>query len=166
MPKLIILRGNSGSGKTSTAKALQNILGPDTLLLSQDYIRREMLMTKDGKETSALPLIISLLKYGYEHCEYIILEGILHSEWYKPLFETAVELFGTQIYAYYWDLPFEETLKRHSTRNKRFEFGEEAMRKWWLEKDYIGFIYEHIFDLFVSHEDALKIILNDISYII
>lgn len=130
MPKLIILRGNSGSGKTSVARTLQKTLGPDTLLLSQDNIRREMLMTKDGKDTSALPLLICLLEYGYNHCEYIILEGILCADWYKPLFETAEKLFQKSIFAYYWDISFEETLQRHNTRDKRFEFGEEAMRRW------------------------------------
>lgn len=143
MPKLIILRGNSGSGKTSVAQNLQKTLGSDTLLLSQDYIRREMLMTKDGKNTSALPLLIYLLEYGYNHCEYIILEGILYTDWYKPLFEFAKKLFKDNIFAYYWDISFEETLRRHYTRDKRFEFGEEAMKRWWLEKDYMQFITEH-----------------------
>ena len=34
MSKLIILRGNSGSGKTTAAKALQRRFGPGTLLIS------------------------------------------------------------------------------------------------------------------------------------
>lgn len=33
--KLIIMRGNSGSGKTTTVKSLQNYLGRGTLLVSQ-----------------------------------------------------------------------------------------------------------------------------------
>lgn len=48
MAVLIILRGNSGSGKTSVAKKLQEKLGPKTMLISQDVVRREMLHTKDG----------------------------------------------------------------------------------------------------------------------
>lgn len=46
---LIIIRGNSASGKSTIAKQLQAELGEDTLLLSQDYLRREMLGTKDVK---------------------------------------------------------------------------------------------------------------------
>ena len=34
MAVLIILRGNSGSGKTSVAKKLQEKLGPETMLIS------------------------------------------------------------------------------------------------------------------------------------
>ena len=43
MVKLIILRGNSGSGKTTIAKELQRKFGENTMLISQDVIRREML---------------------------------------------------------------------------------------------------------------------------
>ena len=53
--KIIILRGNSGSGTTSVAKSLQNKFGHGTLLISQDVIRREMLWVKDGIGTKALP---------------------------------------------------------------------------------------------------------------
>ena len=51
--KIIILRGNSGSGKTTVAKELQKKLGYGTLLISQDAIRREMLYVKDGLGTKA-----------------------------------------------------------------------------------------------------------------
>lgn len=43
MPKLIILRGNSGSGKTSAAKALQEKFGPNTMLISHDMVRMQIL---------------------------------------------------------------------------------------------------------------------------
>ena len=43
MPKLVIIRGNSGSGKTSVAKALQQKFGSNTMLLSHDMIRMNIL---------------------------------------------------------------------------------------------------------------------------
>ena len=43
MHKLIMLRGNSGSGKTTVAKELQELFGRGTMVLSQDMIRREVL---------------------------------------------------------------------------------------------------------------------------
>lgn len=163
MSKLIILRGNSGSGKSSVAKELQRQVGRNTLVLPQDTVRREMLWVKDGYDTSAIPLLISLLQYGHKNNEVVILEGILHSKWYRPLFEEAVKLFGTNIYAYYYDLPFEETLKRHETKEKRFEFGEKEMRQWWNEKDYIGFIPEKTISKELSLEAVVNMILSDIK---
>jgi len=163
MAILIIIRGNSGSGKTSTAKALQKKLGRNTLLISQDMVRREMLYAKDGKETDALPLLLTLLNYGNEHCRYVILEGILNSEWYRLLFEQAAETFENRVCAYYYDIPFEETLRRHETKEKRFEFGEAEMRRWWKEKDFIGIIPEKIFNEDISSKQAVEIICKDIN---
>ena len=125
MKKIIILRGNSGSGKTTVARALQKKFGYNTMMISQDEIRRNILWVKDGVDTKALPLMIELMKYGYEHCDVVILEGIMYDEWYSPLFKTANELYGMDIYAYYFDIPFEETVRRHNTRDKKQEFGEE-----------------------------------------
>ena len=76
MSKLVIIRGNSGSGKTTVAKVLQHELGHNVMVVSQD-VRREMLRVKDGAGTKALPLLSELLMYGKNNCETVILEGIL-----------------------------------------------------------------------------------------
>lgn len=136
MSKLIILRGNSGSGKTTIAKEIQKNFGRNTMLISQDVIRRDMLRVKDGENTEAISLMKELLAYGREHSDIVILEGIMYADWCKPLFELAIQLYDTKVYAYYFDIPFEETLKRHQTKPNCNEFGEEAMRKWWREKDF------------------------------
>ena len=144
MRKLIILRGNSGSGKTTVARKLQKKFGHNTMLISQDEIRRNMLWVKDGIDTKALPLMIELLKYGNEHSGIVILEGIMYDEWYSPLFNVANELYGANVYSYYFDIPFEETVRRHQTRSKSQEFGEEHMRQWWREKDFSSVLKEKI----------------------
>lgn len=78
MSKLIILRGNSGSGKTTAAKMLQERFGPNTMLLSHDMIRMEILhvWSTEGIAKSE-PLMIHLLKYGKQNSEITILEGVL-----------------------------------------------------------------------------------------
>lgn len=144
MGKLIILRGNSGSGKTTVAKELQKKFGYNTMLISQDEIRRNILRVKDGIDTKALPLMIELLKYGYEHSDIVILEGIMYEEWYNPLFKVANKLYGSNVYSYYFDIPFEETIRRHQTRSKSQEFGEEHMRGWWREKDFSAVLKEQL----------------------
>ena len=138
MPRLILLRGNSGSGKTTVARALQRRFGQNTMLISQDAVRRDMLRAKDGENTPALPLLTALLEYGAAHSGTTILEGILRADWYRPLLVRAAELYGENLYAYYFDLPFEETLRRHQTKPNRAEFGEKELRDWWREKDFSG----------------------------
>lgn len=158
MPKLIIIRGNSGSGKTTVSRELQKKFGRNTLLIPQDTVRIEMLLAKDKE---ALPLIMNLLKYGEKNSEITILEGILDSGLYRPLFEAAIESFGENIFAYYYDLPFEETLIRHGTKPNKSEFGEEDMRRWWNEKDYIGIIPEKTLTKDISASEAAEMIFND-----
>lgn len=158
MGKLIILRGNSGSGKTTVAKELQNRFGRNTMLISQDMVRREILKVKDGENTQAIPLMKELLIYGNNHSDIVILEGIMYADWYKPLFELAVRLYGSNIYAYYFDLSFEETLKRHQTKPNCHEFGEEAMRRWWREKDFSDILNE----VNITAEKSLDSIVENI----
>ena len=164
MPALILLRGNSGSGKTTLAKALQEHYGPGTMRLSHDMIRMDILHTwsREGVEKS-LPLMQELLKYGRRNSEITVMEGILPSDAYHPLFETALEAFGDRIYAYYYDISFEETLRRHSTKPNRGDFGEKEMRRWWREKDLLAIIPERILTEDQSLEDAMNTILRDVD---
>lgn len=156
MHKLIMLRGNSGSGKTTVAKALQELFGRNTMVLSQDMIRRDVLKARDGIDPPALPLIKQMLEYGSKNCEVVIMEGIFVAEWYRELFETALELYGSDIYAYYFDIPFEETVRRHRTRDKATEFGTEEMREWWVEKDYLDLIQETMITEDMSKEKIVS----------
>ena len=162
MRKLIVLRGNSGSGKTTVAKELQSRLGANTMLLSQDMIRREILKVKDGENTQAIPLMKDLLIYGSKNCHIVILEGIMYADWYKPLFELAMTLYD-RVYAYYFDLPFEETLKRHQTKPNCHEFGEEAMRRWWREKDFSNVLNEVIITSEKDMESIVMEIMDTVS---
>ena len=163
MKKLITLRGNSGSGKTTIARALQEKFGKNTMLLSQDVIHRDILKTNDGAGTRANDVLIMLLEYGHAHNELVILEGILNSRWYTPLFDAAKALYGENICAYYFDLPFEETLRRHQTKDKRTEFGEEEMRKWWNEKDYAPALNEQTLTPDMMQDEIIDRICADLE---
>lgn len=82
----------------------------------------------------------------------------MDSEYYTPLFQTALEEYGSNIFAFYYDLPFEETLLRHNTKPNKAEFGEQDMRRWWKEKDYIGIIPEKIITKDMSLEDTVELL--------
>lgn len=162
--KLILLRGNSGSGKTTLAKLLQEKLGPNTMRISSDMVRMEILHTwgREGIEKSEA-LMTELLRYGKRHSVVTVLEGILPSEAYQKLFETAIAEFGGNIFAYYYDLPFAESLRRHETKPNRDEFGEADMRRWWVEKDYLQEIRETVFGPELTQQEALERVLRDLG---
>ncbi len=164
MKKLILLRGNSGSGKTSVAKALQRKFGPNTMLISHDMIRMEILHAWGAEGViKSEPLMIHLLQYGRENSEITIMEGILPSKEYRRLFETAVREYGQDIFAYYYDIPFEETLLRHSTKPNRNDFGESEMKSWWREKDFLPVISETILTRELSLQDTVDRIYAEVT---
>ena len=62
---------------------------------------------------------------------------------------------------YYFDIPFDETLRRHATKPNAHEFGEAEMRQWWRSYDVLGVKEEQIFNEKMSADAMLRKILND-----
>ena len=143
---------------------LQEKFGPNTMLISHDMIRMQILhvWSAEGVRKS-LPLMIALLRYGRRNSEITILEGILPYEDYKPLFEAALEEYGENIFSYYYDISFEETLRRHQTKPNRDEFGEADMRRWWREKDFLEVIPQTVLDEDVRLEEAVELIYGQVT---
>ena len=132
---LIILRGNSGCGKTSTARLLQCQLGYGTMLVSQDMVRREMLRVKDSESNPAIQLIYDLCMYRNNVGYTVILEGILSNKKYGEMLHGLLnDLQGDKL-VYYFDVSFAETVRRHATKPNAHEFGESEMRQWWKDQD-------------------------------
>lgn len=162
--KLIIIRGNAGSGKTTIAKRLQNHLGQGTLLVSQDAVRRDMLMVKDREGNLSIDLIRQIAEYGKDKCEFVIVEGILNKDRYGEMLNHLIKFYNQQVYTFYYDLSFEETVKRHNTRSKKLEFGEDSLRAWWNPNEYLGVDGEVKLTDEMSQSDVLALILNQIKF--
>ncbi|MFJ7745557.1 kinase [Peribacillus sp. NPDC097295] len=160
--KLIIIRGNSGSGKTTIAKSLQLQLGKGTLLVSQDTVRRDMLMVHDREGNLSIDLIRQITEYGKGKCEYVILEGILHKNLYDDMLHHLIQFYNEKVYTYYFDLSFEETVKRHNSRSKKMDFGEESLRAWWKPNDCLGVDRERNLTDDMSRNDIVKLILDQL----
>lgn len=161
MTKLIIIRGNSGSGKSTLATRLQQELGLGTMLISQDTIRREILRVKDGSGNLAINLIKEMAEFGANHCDFVIIEGILKRNWYGEMLENLVSEFDA-VHTYYYDISFEETVRRHQTKPNRMEFTSEDMKRWWNENDVLNIQNEQILSEDMSIEDCLELILHDL----
>ena len=158
---LIILRGNSGSGKTTVAKLLFDHFHADAMLVSQDVVRRTMLRVKDVPENPAIELIYRLCSYGNQLNKIVILEGILRRDIYGDMLTKLISDFNGLARVYYFDIPFNETLRRHATKPNAHEFGEAEMRQWWRSNDVLGVKEEQIFNAEMSADDMLKNIVND-----
>ncbi len=117
-----------------------------------------MLYERDGPDTQAIGLLIELIRYGSKNCENVILEGILYADWYRELFESVKSAFESRVYAWYFDIPFEETLARHKTKPNALEFGETEMRRWWREQDLIGIIPERLIGKDMTEDETVDVV--------
>ncbi|MCT1905066.1 kinase [Oceanobacillus sojae] len=161
--KLIIIRGNSGSGKTTTSKKLQNYLGHGTLLVSQDVVRREMLKVQDREGNLSIDLIRQIAEYGKDKCEFVIVEGILYESHYGEMLRHLIRFYHQETFTYYFDLSFEETVARHNNRSKKMEFGEESLQAWWKPNDYLDVEEETLLTNDMSQDDVMELILSQLQ---
>ena len=165
--KLIIIRGNSASGKTTIAKEVRNRiddgLGDNTMLVQQDIVRRDILKERDALDKrSVIELVELIVEFGRKQNRTVILEGIFSAKKYGTMLNELVRKFD-EAHVYYLDVPFEETLVRHASKPNAHEFGEREMREWWKEKDYLGIPGEKILHEDVDVDDIVREIMNDIE---
>lgn len=95
---LIILRGNSGSGKTTVAKLLRERLGEKTMLVSQDVVRREILKVDDTEGNPSIDLIYEMCMYGNRMGRTVILEGILSNRKYGAMLRRLMADFDGPVH--------------------------------------------------------------------
>ncbi|KRM95164.1 hypothetical protein FC19_GL002259 [Liquorilactobacillus aquaticus DSM 21051] len=133
MQKIILLRGNSGSGKTTTARAVKEMLSPNALLLSQDVLRREMLAEPDHAKNKSISLLENIIDWGANNIDYVIVEGIFKKSVYKNILLAFKKKYGAKMLFFYFDTSFEETLARNSLKSA--PFSRDLLMRWWQGKD-------------------------------
>ena len=158
--KLVVLRGNSGSGKSTVAKALRDECNSKIALVEQDYLRRFVLKEKETEGTNNIDLMQQTVEFCLERGYDVILEGILYFPRYGTMLKQLVEKCPNN-YFYYFDISFEETLRRHITKPNSHEFGENEMTKWYKPNQLTRFESEKIIPESLSKEEVVKKIFTE-----
>ena len=122
-----------------------------------------ILNVKDRKENPTADFIQLIAEFGHDNFDIVIIEGILGSHIYKEMFEKLCMIFENQVYSYYYDISFEETLTRHNGREKIKEFSADRMKKWWLEKDVLKFSNETLITSELNQQQVVNRIISDIN---
>jgi predicted kinase len=159
--KLIVLRGPSGSGKTTTAKSLCAKAQDKVALVEQDYFRRIVLREKDDVESDNASLISLNVQFALSRGYDVVLEGIFLTRKYREMFDEIFAAHTGNVYAYYFDISLDETLRRHATKSNAHEFGEAEMRKWYTSNDLLNCNGEQKITENLSLEDTVCKILVD-----
>lgn len=138
-PKLIMLRGPAGSGKSSSAKLLFDSTDRKACLIEQDYYRFIFRPYENGSKANSkamrqmiLQNVLTALTEGYD----VILEGIMNAKSYKNIVDKIIDAHPSENYFFYFDISLEETLRRHAQRPVKNTppFTLDDMKSWYPDE--------------------------------
>ncbi|MEU3854960.1 AAA family ATPase [Streptomyces sp. NPDC029554] len=133
--RLIVLRGNSASGKSSVAAGLRERFGRGLAIVAQDTIRRIVLRERDRPDAANIGLIDLTARYALDAGFHVVVEGILYADRYGEMLAALNAGHRGSTHAYYLDVPFDETLTRHATKPIADEVTETQLRDWYRPRD-------------------------------
>ncbi len=161
-PTLVIIRGNSGSGKTTAAREVRRRFGRGLAVLEQDYLRRTVLREHDSAHIDPVaPTFITTtartaLDLGY----HVILEGILHTERYATVLHQLIANHPGPAAVFYLDVSFNETVRRHLNRDEPIPVTPDEMRQWYTHRDLLNVPGETVIPETSTFEQMVTIILH------
>nr|CAA55776.1 unnamed protein product [Streptomyces lincolnensis] len=129
MPRLIVLRGNSASGKSSVAAGLRDRFGRGLALVAQDNLRRVVLRERDRPGAANIGLIDLTARYALDAGFHVVVEGLLYADHYGEMLTRYAPTIAAD-YGYYLHVPFGETLARHATKPQANEIARR-LRAWY-----------------------------------
>lgn len=132
----------------------------NTLVVSQDVIRRDVIGCKDVKNNPAIEVIEALISEAINKYEYVILEGILKQSIYYEMIGRLIELYNPCSQLYYLSVSFEATKCRHLESSRADEFSIEKMKQWWLAKDLLGYKGEVMIDAEVEQTNLREQLMS------
>lgn len=143
--RLIVIRGNSGSGKTTVAREVRLRYGRGCALVEQDYLRRRLLREHESVEKPIAAELIGLnVRFALAHGYHVVLEGILARHRYGDMIAGLQRDHAGETHLFYLEVSFAETLRRHATRPQAADFTGDQMRDWYREQDMLGLPGERI----------------------
>jgi hypothetical protein len=134
-PRLIVIRGNSASGKSAIAAGIRRRYGRGLAIVGQDNLRRQVLRERDLPGGANIALIDLTARFALDRGFHVIVEGILYADHYGPMLTVLIADHASRCRAYYLDVPWGETLRRHATKPQAAEYGEREMRGGYPEHD-------------------------------
>jgi len=161
LPSLVVLRGPSCSGKTTTALAVRQAVGRGVAVVQQDVIRRELLREQDLPGALNIDLIAMIvtrcLAGGYD----VILEGILDASRYGTMLRSLIATHPGPAHVYYFRLPLEETVRRHATKPNTHGYGERELAEWYVPNDLLDVPGEQVISSTDIQQDVVTRIVSE-----
>jgi predicted kinase len=159
--RLIVLRGNSASGKSAIAAEIRSRFGRGIAIVSQDYLRRTVLKERDCPDGANIGLIDLVARYTLDHHLHTIIDGILYAAHYADMLAALREDHRGASLFFYLDVPFEETMRRHATKPQASEYGRAEMSTWYRERDFLPGGFEQVIPADTTLDAAVQRVMSD-----
>ncbi|WP_030458417.1 AAA family ATPase [Kitasatospora sp. NRRL B-11411] len=162
--RLVIVRGNSASGKSSIAAGLREAFGRGLAVVGQDVLRRVVLREHDRHGGANIGLIDTTARYALDAGYHVVVEGILSAARYGPMLQRLVADHRGVSRCYYLDVPFEETLRRHASKpdpQLQAAVTERHLRDWYRERDLLPGGIETVIGADSTLSDTVGRIMRD-----
>ncbi len=160
MSKLIIFRGNSGSGKSTVALEIARAAVNKLAIIDADNYREAMLFPKPViKEDLAALMshnVLYCLNNGYD----VIWDSIFYAndrnrEFFAKFFK---DQHPDDNFIFNFDISIDETVRRHTTRPKSSAFSADEMKKWYQPVEKLGYNSEYTIPDEYTIEQTIKYI--------
>lgn len=162
--RLVIIRGNSGTGKSALASAIRHNLPRGIAIIGQDLLRRNILHVLDTKPSLAADYIEISARFALDRGLRVIVEGILREDIYGDMLRRLISSHPGFTRCYRYKIPFQETLKRHTTKPNAAEFGENEMQQWWRDDDGLIGVEETIIGPDQPLADTVAMVIADCGW--
>ncbi|MEU1147463.1 M15 family metallopeptidase [Streptomyces sp. NPDC005863] len=136
--RLVVIRGNSASGKSSVAQGLRDHYGRGVAIVGQDVIRRNVLREHDTAGGANIALLGRIARQALDAGFHVVLEGILYADRYSHMITSLVRDHRGLSACYYLDVPLEVTLARHASKADAAylrQVTEAHLTSWYRELD-------------------------------
>ena len=158
--KLIVLRGPSGAGKSTVANLIHSHVSNKTALIDQDYYRHTMFNNLHTELEAPRYVMFAAIQTALDHGYDVIVEGFLGMGKYEIYFNELLTHHPAENYFFYFDVSFDETLRRHSTRQKSSLLTIEKMQELYSRTGPSGYPGECIIPETTSAERAYQLIIE------
>nr|WP_189177599.1 kinase [Streptomyces lasiicapitis] len=162
--RLVVVRGNSASGKSSVAAGIRDRFGRGLALVGQDNLRRIVLRERDVPGGKNIGLIDLTARYALDAGYHVVVEGILYADRYGDMLARLVADHRGTSRCYYLDIPLEETLVRHASKadpQYLAQVNERHLQEWYRERDLLPGRLETVIGADAPLEATVERIMNE-----
>ncbi|MFJ3931606.1 M15 family metallopeptidase [Streptomyces sp. NPDC090029] len=162
--RLVVIRGNSASGKSSVAQGLRDHYGRGVAIVGQDVIRRNVLREHDTARGANIALLGRIARDALDAGFHVVLEGILYADRYSHMITSLVRDHRGVSRCYYLDVPLEATLARHASKADAAYLAQVTdthLTSWYRELDLLPCSLETVIPADSTLQDTVARIVRE-----